>query len=304
MPTLVSHQTYEGIAPEITLVGGSSTSDRVLIVVGWSAGDGSVASDITVGGVSATILGTDVLYGGVEASLSVAEIRNPGAGAFSTSITNVVGSITANRVVWNVYEFSDAGIALAASFSSATSGGVSIDPFAASVTAINALSETIIVTGLASEGADESSSVVDDASLLSFVSNLNPGGALFSSGYKTASSVNESIEFTWSTFASPGGNVDRITMAVITVPDYVAQPLITLSSALTPGATITATMEDFSAAPTQVVIEDSLGNTITRSLTLVSGNDYTFTMPALPSVGSSSASVLFGNVTVSATEGV
>lgn len=83
---------------------------------------------------------------------------------------------------------------------------------------------------------------------------------------------------------------------------------VTLSSALTPGATITATLANYVTPPSNVVIADSRGNSITRALTGIGGNQYTFTVPSLAAdnagqsyIQTGSVSLTFGAKTITST---
>lgn len=71
---------------------------------------------------------------------------------------------------------------------------------------------------------------------------------------------------------------------------------VTISGDLTPGATVTCQITGFASNPTEIAL---VQGTITRtaSLTHVSGNDYTFQMPALPAVGGTAQLFKVGQVT-------
>jgi hypothetical protein len=69
-------------------------------------------------------------------------------------------------------------------------------------------------------------------------------------------------------------------------------------AALTPNATITATLTNYSSLPTSVTIEDSRGNDIVLPLTQTSATTATFTVPNLPSVDGNSEYIQFGNVSL------
>lgn len=71
---------------------------------------------------------------------------------------------------------------------------------------------------------------------------------------------------------------------------------VTLSSELTPDATITATLANFNTPPTSVTIADSRSNTITLPLTSIGGNQYTFNVPALAADNTGKPYLLYGAV--------
>lgn len=76
-----------------------------------------------------------------------------------------------------------------------------------------------------------------------------------------------------------------------------ALPLeVSLSAALTPGATITATLTNYPSLPTSVTITDSRGNDIVRPLTATGATTATFTAPALVSSNAGQDYIQFGAV--------
>lgn len=89
-------------------------------------------------------------------------------------------------------------------------------------------------------------------------------------------------------------------------------PLVaTISSPLTPGATITATLLNYVTAPTSVVVTDARGNQLTLPLTSIGSNQHTFTVPALANsnagqsyIQAGTVSLAFGARTISSTFGV
>lgn len=81
-----------------------------------------------------------------------------------------------------------------------------------------------------------------------------------------------------------------------------------ISAALTPGATITATLINYPALPTTVTIADSRGNDIVLPLTATGATTATFTVPALASSNAGpeylqfgAVNLTFGNKTISST---
>lgn len=79
-------------------------------------------------------------------------------------------------------------------------------------------------------------------------------------------------------------------------------PAITVSGSLEPGAALSGTFENFAGTPTTLTITDSEGNSISSGteitdLVVSPAGTFTFTMPALPSSGSSQG-LLFGDVTL------
>jgi hypothetical protein len=69
-----------------------------------------------------------------------------------------------------------------------------------------------------------------------------------------------------------------------------------ISSALTPNTTITATLLNYVSLPTTVSIVDSRGNDLVLPLTPTSATTVTFTVPALAATTGSIEYIQFGNV--------
>lgn len=91
--------------------------------------------------------------------------------------------------------------------------------------------------------------------------------------------------------------MESITTDPWAITNGVVPATLELSGVLQPSATITATIANFDNPPNQAVITDSNDNTLILPLTDIGNSQYTFTMPDLPTTGSS-AGLLFGQVSV------
>ena len=300
MPTLVSHTQYVGRTPTVTLSGGSAATDRIIAIMSFTGGDGALATAATINGVSATLVGNDVLSGGAEAAVAVFEMQGVGAGSFATTVT---GAPAANeRYLWDIYEFSGANAA--DSFVSTTTGGITTVPFDVTLAANAAAGETVIWAAMASEGGTTGTeSVTDNISLLS-LQHVTSNPAIAASGYKDLASLNESCTLTFSGMSGGGGGtIDRVTMVAVRVPAGVVPPSLTVTqSELNPGGTISGTYSDYGTVPTTLTLSDGT-NTLTIPAPTIDDGAKTFsgTVPALPSSGTAAYIQFLENATVELT---
>jgi hypothetical protein len=117
------------------------------------------------------------------------------------------------------------------------------------------------------------------------------------SGYFTAASSNPSVSHQLSGFATPGGNIDRTTAIVVRFRESAPPPDFTIDAVIEPSETVTVVASNYTPAPTAVTLTDSLSNSITLALTSAGGNNYTFEVPALPTLSANNDFVLFGGLT-------
>lgn len=220
-PTLVSHTQYYDESPVITLSGGSSERDRVLIVWSSAGGDGGHPGAITLGGGAASIVLEDAPSGGTENPVTIAQMRNPGAGEYALNARAIDGYISGTKVVWDVYEFSGAGVADNGVV--VRQSGIRASPFSIHAAANAAAGDMIVVVGNAADTAmNESAAVSNDAEMSAWVSafRTHPVGSshVYGSGYKVASVDNEPVTLTFSDAGRSGGSTDRANMLIVRIP--------------------------------------------------------------------------------------
>lgn len=303
--TLVSHNQYTGASPSVTLSGGATSTDRVVVILSASNGDADPCTGITLNGSSMTLLGQGVLSGGIEAPMVAAEIQNIGSGSYSLAYTGLAGI---SNQTWDVYEFSDANPA--DNFQSATLGGQSSQPFNISVAGDNLSGEWVIYAAVVGEGGGSATeSITNNASLSSYSGEVINGGLVYAGGYKATASDDESVQFTVDGMTLGGGNLDRTTAIAVRVTEFNLTPEVTLDDdTLSPGDTISGSYQYFSSIPTSpVTITGPDGNTMDVTVTVndsgLDGNSlhygtFSGTMPSLPAVDNSANQVLFGACTV------
>lgn len=295
-----SDALYSGSAPSITLIGGNDTNQRLLLVCAWNNGDGSAAAALTVGGEPANFVGNRVVAGGVEASISVFEMQNRPAGSYALAITgNGTGTINSADVRWRVIEVD--GVANGGGFVSNVLNTVTTQPATLNIaTSDVAAGDLVFLYHLVSEGWTAGATTTNTPELTSPQTvNVTSSGAVSAhrSGYFTAAATNPTIANQISGFLTPGGNIDRTTAVAVRFKESAPLPDFTISADFEPGETVTIVAANYPSSPTQITLIDSAANDVTLPLNSAGGNNYTFTMPALPATGSDAAYLRFGSVT-------
>jgi hypothetical protein len=292
MPTLVSHTQYLGDAPSITLTGGSTATDRVVIVISGSGGDGSVFTGATLAANAATLLGNAVNSGGTESSVAALDMQNPGSGTYAAAFTKTAGAF--DSVLWDVYEFSAA--ASIANFTSNAVGGFTTVPFNVALASNSAIGDTVVWAASGADGQSVTSTIAPDLVLSSslIARNATINRVISRSGYRTSAATNETVTFTYGNFSTTGGAVDRATVVSFVVAEGVVPPSITINQTeITPGGTISGSYANWGGtAPAlleaiRAAISLDSNNQITGLVITGDGvsGTYTATMPDLPTVG-------------------
>ena len=288
-PVFVSHNQYIGTSNSITLSGGNTFSDRVLIVITGNNGDSSV--DSVAGAVpAASNLFTDVSLGtstysngllslvgqysdsgGVEAPIAIYDMQGLGAGSFTLSLTR--NGTTWGIYVVDIYEFSNGGPV--SNF--AHTPNISNQPttFTVPLTTSGALGDLVISGAFAGEGNQTGATLTDDASLATFTPLLS-GTYIGGQGYTTLTSANQVITYSFTGLAISGGQVDRVTGWSVMMPLASTAPTIT-------GVTFDSTTANGDIAggnltgPTNVALQaGGVTSNITSGLTTATSGDVTF----------------------------
>jgi len=298
MSTLVSHTQYTGRTPSVTLLGGATATDRVVIIIAQEGGDGAVVTAAAIGGNAATILGSAVNPGGIEVTVTALDMQNPGAGTYTTTIT-----ATNEFTIWDVYEFS--GAAQIEKFTANAFGGTSTSAYDVTLASNSLAGERVIWVGAGADGVDSTSTITPNLTLTSsqILTSGTVNDLLVRSGFRTSASDNESLTFAYANFITTGGSVDRSTVVSLVLPDGVSPPTVTTTDTLEPGSNFTLTATNFASAPTSpVTMTDSGGNTATVAVTVTGSGPYTATgtFPARITTGTGTT-LLRGAVTVELT---
>jgi hypothetical protein len=299
---LVSHTQYSGQTPSIVLTGGSSSSDRVLIILSGDRGQEGVASSISLAANSLGMLGTALNEGGNECSFSAASMQNPGAGTYAGSF--VWTSTTRQTFVWDVYEFSGAGTL--DNFTASAIGGQAAVPYTLALAANCTSGDLVVFAAGVSDGVDGAgtSTITSNLALTSKLDRKNGSDHFATSGYRTTAGNNESLTWTFSNLNTTGGAVDRSTAVTVRVPVGALSPTLTTTDTLQPGAAFSLTYVNFTGVPTSpVAVSDgttSINVPVTVSDNGSGGGTAPGTFPALTAQVTAGAggAVKFGSVTV------